>query len=293
MIYSGVNKDRHAAAGVGCIIRKELSKQIVNWQPISERILRVEMENIYEDKTNIIVVYAPNEDDTTDNKDNFWEELTTTTENYHNNIIVLGDFNSRVGRKDNTTTDVIGKYGEEKRNNNGKRMLQYCTLNNLIITNTFYQHRDIHKYTREIKQRNEKSIIDYILVQRNNRRSARDVRVYRSNEINSDHYLLIAKIKGKTRNRRQEQQERTNLTKNESIRTYKLRKTEIVEKYIERINREAEQAEGNMDSKNVEETWQIFKEILLNAARQTCGTIKLNYCKKTNSMVEQRHKRRN
>ena len=35
-----------------------------------------------------------------------------------------------------------------------------------------------------------------------------------------------------------------------------------------------------MDSKNVEETWQIFKEILLNAARQSCGTIKLNYCKK-------------
>lgn len=225
-------------------------------------------------------MYAPNEDDTALSKDKFWEELTVTTENCQDNIFVLGDFNSRVGRTDNKTANVLGKYGEEKINNNGKRMLQYCTLNDLIISNTFYKHRDIHKYTRTSEKRKENSIIDYILVQSNNRRFITDVRVFRSAEIFSDHYLVIAKVKGKAQNTRQENGGKINITKNESIRTYKLREDETLEKYIEIITQEAEQVERYMSNKNVEEAWQTFKEIILKAAKQACGTIKLNPNKK-------------
>lgn len=60
-------------------------------------------------------------------------------------------------------------------------------LNNLIIGNTFFQHKDIHKYTR-LGPRGEKSIIDYIITNQDNRKSLTDVRVKREPEINSDHF---------------------------------------------------------------------------------------------------------
>jgi len=41
-----------------------------------------------------------------------------------------------------------------------------CMVNDLIITNTKFPHKWIHKITREIPGRGEKSIIDYIIVSR-------------------------------------------------------------------------------------------------------------------------------
>ena len=52
------------------------------------------------------------------------------------------------------------------RNNNGKRLLDFCATYDMIVANTFYKHRDIHKYTRVEASRGERSIIDYILVER-------------------------------------------------------------------------------------------------------------------------------
>lgn len=58
--------------------------------------------------------------------------------------------------------ELIGKYGEKVRNDNSKRMFDYCLMNNLIITNTFYEHKEIHKYTRVEMSKGEKSIIDCV-----------------------------------------------------------------------------------------------------------------------------------
>jgi len=56
---------------------------------------------------------------------------------------------------------VVGNQGEIVRNKNGRRLINFCVLNELIIANTFYQHKDKYKYTRKVKSRNERSIIDY------------------------------------------------------------------------------------------------------------------------------------
>ena len=52
----------------------------------------------------------------------------------------------------------MGDYGEEVRNNNGKRLIEFCRLQNLIITNTLFQHKKIHRYTREVLSRKEQYI---------------------------------------------------------------------------------------------------------------------------------------
>lgn len=111
-------------------------------------------------KTTVIAAYGPNENEKKEVKDKFWEDLTIVTEASTGEILVAGDLNARVGIRKNETEKVIGRHGEITRNYNGKRMIEYCTSNNLIITNTFYEHKDIHKYTRVVANRNEKSIID-------------------------------------------------------------------------------------------------------------------------------------
>lgn len=47
---------------------------------------------------------------------------------------------------------------ETIRNDNRKRVLNFYWLYNMIISNTFYQYKEIQKYTGELKIRTERSI---------------------------------------------------------------------------------------------------------------------------------------
>jgi hypothetical protein len=103
----------------------------------------------------------------------------------------MADVNGQVGRDTTGYQEVIGRYGEQDRNNNGKRLLQFCLANNLVVLNTMYPHMDIHKYTRVQPVKDERSIIDYIMIRKTERPTVRDVRVNRGTETGSDHLLLV------------------------------------------------------------------------------------------------------
>ena len=77
-------------------------------------------------------------------------------------IILLGDFNGHTGTKVNN--QVVGSYGETRINDNGERLTDLCESYNLRITNGYFKHEMIHKYTWEQHTRKLKSIIDYIIV---------------------------------------------------------------------------------------------------------------------------------
>jgi hypothetical protein len=51
----------------------------------------------------------------------------------------------------------IGTFGEQTVNKNGMRLIDFAVYNNLRIMNTFFNHKNIHKYTW--LARNSKSII--------------------------------------------------------------------------------------------------------------------------------------
>ena len=89
---------------------------------------------------------------------------------------------------------VIGKEGENSITPNGEMLLDFCIRNNLKIANTFFMHKNIHKWTRVSEDRNEKSIIDYIIISNNLFYNTNDVRVKRGAEIYSDHFLVSGKF---------------------------------------------------------------------------------------------------
>lgn len=81
-------------------------------------------------------------------------------------LIVIGDLNARVERNKQTWGSVLGSHGEAIKNGSGDRLLQFCSVNEMLVTNTWFQHNNIHKYTWECPGRQLKSLIDYILVRK-------------------------------------------------------------------------------------------------------------------------------
>jgi hypothetical protein len=55
-----------------------------------------------------------------------------------------------------------------------------------------FKHKGIHKYAWET--RGHKSLVDYFITNVNTWKVIQDIRLYRSIELDSDHYLLCAKV---------------------------------------------------------------------------------------------------
>lgn len=275
LIYGGVAQEKWARAGVGCVISKSWKDKLQNKQIINERIMTIEL-TIGSKGLTVIIVYGPDESEKAEIKEEFWYLLNIEVENAKGEIMVIGDFNSRVGKGNKISQEVVGQHGEMVRNSNGNRLIQFCIENQLIVTNTFYEHKDIHKYTREVKSRKERSIIDYILVEKQHRNRVKDVRVKRGAELYSDHYLVVVKILGEQKSKGTlEPQEKVTNCKYETIRAYKLNDAEVVRQYQQQISTEYWKIKEHIKERDPEQVWMVVKGIILEAARRACGTSKV------------------
>ena len=120
-------------------------------------------------------------------------------------LLLLGDFNARVGNDARTWRETIGWFGPEEQNENGLHMLDFCALNGLAITNTLFQHRPCHQMTwfhpAEASRSGRGHVLDYIIVNQCYRSSVLDTRVYRNTHLDSDHRLLVSNLRLKLKAR--------------------------------------------------------------------------------------------
>ena len=144
---------------------------------------------------------------TVEASDTFYIELQRTVDKIPSNdmILIMGDFNARVGKqKQRPTSSVIGPHAIDQLNENGRRLVEFCQNNDLIITNTFFQHKAVHQ-TSWMHPGNKKwHMLDYTLVNRKFRSSVEDIRAQRSCDgiIGTDHHLLRTKLKLHLKSRR-------------------------------------------------------------------------------------------
>ncbi|KAI4485477.1 hypothetical protein M0804_006982 [Polistes exclamans] len=76
-------------------------------------------------------------------------------------------------------------------------LINFCAMNELRINKTFYPHTPQHKFTFE-NTKEQKSIIDYIITNRNTK--ILDVSVLTSANTDTNHNLVLAKIRKTTLN---------------------------------------------------------------------------------------------
>ena len=101
----------------------------------------------------------------------------------------MGDANAKVG-KIQVTSETCGVYGLGEGNERGERLIEFCSVNELMITNTlFEQHPGI---SPDNSMRNQ---IDYIMVGKRWRSSIIKVRTYPGADCYSDHQLSAMSIK--------------------------------------------------------------------------------------------------
>ena len=67
-------------------------------------------------------------------------------------LFILGDFNARVGADHNSWPTCLGRFGIGKMNENGKRLLEFCSFYGFCISNMFFnmklQHRVSWRHPR-------------------------------------------------------------------------------------------------------------------------------------------------
>ncbi|MGR0243397.1 hypothetical protein ACUWC2_28260, partial [Klebsiella pneumoniae] len=139
-----------AKEGVGIVMSPATYCKLEDWEPISSRIIVADL-NLSIGKVTHIQVYAPTENYSAIDKEFFYSELQRTVDRCkakQRSIILSGDLNGRIGWNHRIGYGTIGKYGgESTKNENGQRLIDFCVDNNLIIGNSFYPHKKVHKIT--------------------------------------------------------------------------------------------------------------------------------------------------
>ena len=111
-------------------------------------------------------------------------------------VISLGDFNAKIGSQFVGEEGIVGRHVlKGDRTDNGSRFVSMCEVSNMAIVSTMYPHKDIHKVTWNSPDGVTQNQIDHIIVNSKFRRSVMDVRAYRAADVESDHNLVVAKVK--------------------------------------------------------------------------------------------------
>ena len=89
----------------------------------------------------ILSAYAPTMTNTDEEKEHFYSDLVQVISRTpkSDKLVIMGDFNARVGAEHEMWGNVIGKHGLGKDNSNGTMLLSLCAKHQLAITNTFFR----------------------------------------------------------------------------------------------------------------------------------------------------------
>ncbi|VDP65680.1 unnamed protein product [Schistosoma mattheei] len=198
LLYSGHEEENAPhIQGVALILPKVARNALVGWESHGSGIkasFKTKKEGI---TMNIIQCYAPTNDTNDDIKDQFYEQLESIIEKCSRKdlTILMGDLNAKVGIDNTGYEDIMRRHGLGERNENGERFANMCAINILVIGNTAFPHKRIHKATWISPDHTTENQIDHICINKKFRRTMEDVRTRRGANIASDHHLVVANLK--------------------------------------------------------------------------------------------------
>ncbi|XP_058456421.1 craniofacial development protein 2-like [Malaya genurostris] len=244
-----------------------MQKRVIGWCPVSDRMCRLRIKGRFFN-ISIINVHSPHLGSSDDDKDEFYAQLEREYDRCprHDIKIVIGDFNAQVGQEVEFIPVVVSFSAHQQTNENGLRLIDFATSKNMAIKSTFFQHRLLHRYTWRSPIQTE-THIDHVLIDGRHFSDIIDVRTCRGANIDSDHYLVMVKLRPKlsvVNNVRYRRPPRYNLDR--------LRDTEVATAYARHLEA-ALLAEEELNDAPLEDCWTRTKTAISNAAESVLGYV--------------------
>ena len=63
----------------------------------------------------------------------------------HDNCLVIGDMNAKIGTDMTGMENALRHFGIGTRNENGDILLEFCSNSDMVVENSLFQHKNIHK----------------------------------------------------------------------------------------------------------------------------------------------------
>lgn len=256
--WFGKPKDKKREFGVGFAIKKRLVSMLEELPTgINERIMTLRLPLTHHRYATCISVYAPTMTNSPETISSFYENLKSTIQKVpaDDKIILLGDFNARVGT-DFETWAPLGRFGLGNMNENGLRLLQICTELDLAIGNTHFRTKSKYKTTWMHPRSKQWHLLDYVIVRRRDLQDLFKVKALRGANCWTDHRLVRAKVHFVVRQKRRFGESAAP----KKINVAKLKDKESAQELARKLN------EIDFDG-----TWDCFKDRVYESASETLG----------------------
>lgn len=265
--WSGKAPNERREAGVGFAIRTSLVKNLESLpRGICDRLMVMRLPLQGKKHVTLISAYAPTMTYTQEQKELFYQKLTTLLRSIpkDDKLLLLGDFNARVGKDAQTWPDIIGPHGVGQENSNGQLLLTFCAEQELTITNTWYQLPDIHKTTWMHPRSKHWHLIDYVITRRRDIQDVRITRAMRGADCWTDHLLLRCKLSFSIASRHRHQKPAIK----KKLDVQRLNNPATKETLTTNLTKQLEELPAEED---LEKAWTSFRNAVYNSASLALG----------------------
>ena len=256
--------------GVGFAVRTSLLPLLNEKYPngINERLMTVDL-HLDGCVLTIISAYAPTLCSSNEDKDAFYEQLNEIIREVPaaNKLLLLGDFNARVGKDHESWDSVLGHYGVGNENTNGTMLLSLCTRHQLTITNTLFNQEEQFITTWMHPGTKKWHLMDYAITRNRDIHDVLHTRAMCGPCTWSDHKLVKCKMVLKIKKPVHHSKPKTA----PKINVAKLRSKEVSQKLAKRLSEANSESSVNDD---VETAWSKHKDLTLKIAKATLGSVR-------------------
>ena len=196
--WKGREPGQNRMHGVAFAIKTEMLPKLAEHPiPFNERLMTLKVNLTNNQYVTILNAYAPTMDQEDEIKERFYQQLDDVLRNIPTDqkLLVLGDFNARVGKDHRTWPGILGHHGIGNCNDNGLLLLMKCTEHNLVITNTIFESKERYQTTWMHPRSKHWHLLDYVITRSRDQKDVLNTKALPSSiACSTDHRMVRSRV---------------------------------------------------------------------------------------------------